>query len=136
MKRHALIACGLLIAVLAGIFATGCSKKDSPAPANGFKATDFSVTVTGKRVVSSGSNLNYVEVTYEVKNLTSRNYEDTRFYINWKVKATDGTLYADERLVETPLGGGQTAAEETHIDITYGKTMDLNSLTYTVIDKP
>ena len=133
MKRHALIACGWLICVIAGVFATGCGKKDSPAPANGFKITDFSVTITGKRVVSSG---NYVEVTYDVKNLTNRNYEDTRFFVNLKVKATDGTQYAEERLLETPLGGGQTAAEEAHIDFTPGKTMDLNSLTYTVIDKP
>ncbi|WP_233559734.1 hypothetical protein [Taibaiella sp. KBW10] len=110
-----------------------CSKNKGPDGDTGsFNVSDFEVSNIIKEVNSSTN----VHVSYDFKNISSRNYSSinggTSFRIEWTVRTTDGNSFQQNDLLPLELNAGATSAEVTNIAISAGKTPDLSTVTYRV----
>lgn len=110
-----------------------CSKSKEPDGDTGsFNVSDFGVSNIVKSVTSSGN----VEIRYDFKNISNRNYSSFNgggdFKIEWSIKTTDGTAFQDNEVLPYELNAGATSAEVANISISAGKTADLSTVTYRV----
>lgn len=110
---------------------SSCKKSDGGGGPNDekFPLTNFGITVTGQRVNGTS-----VYISYDVKNVSTQNYQLVNFsrhpiYIKLTITTTDGTTYQESRLIPD-LEPNRTSANEALITMSSGKVLDPSKTKY------
>lgn len=102
-----------------------------PSNNNTFNLSDFSLEITRKQL-----NNDYVAIDFSVKNTSKISYSEYKqgtFLVRFTAKTTDGEVFQRITYIDS-VEAGVTYTDYVHLNYTAGKTLDLSTLTYVIVE--